>query len=758
MKTQKLSILSTIVIASIMFCFNLNVLSQSVENSVVENQDLFGAINEGNFDQVKQCIEKDPQIIEQRNQRGSTPLMLAANLGNAELLTYFIKKGASVNVDNGFGTTALHFASLSGNLESVKFLIKNGAKVNVKSQQGNSPIHYAARSGSFEIVKLLVDQGADIMVIGGNESNLILWAAMGGNIEMYKYLESKNLDTKAVDKDGDGVLHWAGSGQSVEMCDFLVKERGLDIKWKNYSGKYPVEVAIAFGQLETAKYFFNKGIPYNQKNSSGGSYLHTAAQRGRVNIAEFLIEKGLDINAMDEDGSTPLNEAALSGNAELVKLLVEKGAKVNPKDCFGGNCNKVEGSPLHNAVWHTPDVIQYLVKNGAKLNAVNENGQTPLHVAAGSRCTDCFKELVELGSDLSAKDNKGKTPLHIAIKREKMDIVEYILTKNIDLNTKDNTGKTPLHYTAIAGYHDLVKTMVNKNANVNEKDNEGKTPLFYGLYYGNENFVQQLMVSGASREVFKNEDYLAKDLNEGEAVVWYLNHSGWAVKTAKNILIFDYWQHTKTSDKPCINNGYICSEQLKDEKVTVFVSHTHRDHYDKEIFEWKKNINDITYILGFDDDVNTPYTFISPKETQKVNGIKITPIESTDSGEGFMVEVDGVVIYHPGDHANGNREDATDHNEEIDFLAKKYDKVDLAFFPSTGCRFPDKEALKQGVVYAINKLKPAVVFPMHGTTNEDVAYPAFAKKLEAETIGTKFISVKNKGDRYFYSKQKSSMR
>lgn len=747
--TQKLMLLCALFTTSTIA--GLKVYAQPLPLEIAECQDFFGSLQRGDLNSIKACLDKKPEYIYKLDEQGASPLMVASQAGHAKTVAYLLKSGADLQETTNAGIQAIHLAAKKGSLETVKLLVNEGAKINAGLNNGTQVIHYAAWSGNLKLLQYLEKKGADISLVCGNGGSLMLWTAMGGNIEAFKYLESKNLDITVVDRDGDGALHWAATGINPEMCKFLINQRSFDIRQQNTSGKLPIEVGIGFRQLETTKYFLSDGIDINEKNTDDASWLHIAARSGSTAITEYLIDNGCKINAIDGNGSTPLNEAAASGNLELVKLLVDKGAEVNPKDCFGGKCNLTDGSPLHNAVWRNSAIITYLIEKGAKIDQKNQIGQTPLHIASGGRCIDCVKELLEAGADINIQDNEGRTAVHMAIKRERKDILEYLLTHEANLNIAENTGKTPVHYAAICGYSELIAVMKEKGADVCLIDNEGNTPLFYANYYSNTNTAKSLLKAGAKEDVFAYVDYCHKELKKGEAIIWYLNHSGFAVKTANNLLVFDYWQQNEAPDRPCINNGHICSKEMKEENVTVFVSHAHTDHYDRVIFEWAKDIKHINYVLGFETEAPVDYAYIEPQITKKVNGIKITPIESTDSGEGFLVEVDGVTIFHPGDHANGNRNDATDYTEDIDFIAKKCNTIDIGFFPITGCRFPDKVALKQGVYYAVEKLNPKIAFTMHGTTHEG-EYKKFAKEANGKISGNPFLYTLNKGDRYFYSK------
>ncbi len=96
-----------------------------------------------------------------------------------------------------------------------------------------------------------------------------------------------------------------------------------------------------------------------------------------------------------------------------------------------------------------------------------------------------------------------------------------------------------------------------------------------------------------------NNSPLNEVLKEGEASVWYLGHSGWAVKTKNHLLIFDYSPMGSKSTELSISNGYVIPSEIKDQNVFVFVSHAHADHYDPEILDWENSIENITYIFGW---------------------------------------------------------------------------------------------------------------------------------------------------------------
>ena len=187
--------------------------------------------------------------------------------------------------------------------------------------------------------------------------------------------------------------------------------------------------------------------------------------------------------------------------------------------------------------------------------------------------------------------------------------------------------------------------------------------------------------------------------------VEHIHHSSFTVETENYFLIFDYYR------------GNI---NLKDKRTFILVSHGHSDHYSQEIFKWNDKVKDIDYILS--SDINPPYRaenihIINPYESLSIDGINIKTFGSTDKGVSFLINVDGINIFHAGDlnwwHWEDNTEEENLHEERI-FKEEIHkiigEKIDIAFFP-VDPRLG--KAFYLGGEYFISKLKPKYFIPMH---------------------------------------------
>ena len=83
----------------------------------------FDLVRDGNLYAAKQALEENPKLGEQRDPRGSTPLILAAYYNHHELVHYLLSLGVAVDATDASGNTALMGACFKGHTESAKVLI-----------------------------------------------------------------------------------------------------------------------------------------------------------------------------------------------------------------------------------------------------------------------------------------------------------------------------------------------------------------------------------------------------------------------------------------------------------------------------------------------------------------------------------------------------------------------------------------------------------------------------------------------------------
>ena len=166
--------------------------------------------------------------------------------------------------------------------------------------------------------------------------------------------------------------------------------------------------------------------------------------------------------------------------------------------------------------------VERLIVAGAMVDAVNEYGQTPLHLAAWNGHTDIVSALIVVRADVNAVDEDVQTPLHLAAINGHTAIVESLLKAGADVNAKDAGGKTPLHLTAWNGHTDTVNALLAGKANVNAQDTYGQTPLHLAAKYGGSKTLEALIIAkGADLNIKDNEGKTALDIAKDVSDTFY---------------------------------------------------------------------------------------------------------------------------------------------------------------------------------------------------------------------------------------------
>ena len=87
------------------------------------------------------------------------------------------------------------------------------------------------------------------------------------------------------------------------------------------------------------------------------------------------------------------------------------------------------------------------------------------------------EEAIKDGANVNAKDNDGNTALMWAAYNGHTERVKLLIEHGANINAKDNDGETALMQAAFYGYIEIVKLLLEYGASVNDKDNEGWTAL-----------------------------------------------------------------------------------------------------------------------------------------------------------------------------------------------------------------------------------------------------------------------------------------
>lgn len=715
---------------SLLKCFCLPMVLLCIPYAQSQSQDIWTSIKAGDLTEVKEFLSKDPGLLNQKNTEFLTPLNLAAEQNQSDIAAFLLEQGADPLKGDRENSQPIHLAAFSGSIPIAEMLLSQGVKVDSRDINQMTPLLFAASRGQLEMVDFLIKKGADVKA--GNISGMgsLHYAAISGNVDLLKLLMKKGGQPNSRTDEGYTPLHLAASYGRTDIVICLV-ENGADINVEAEDGAQPLAWAVGRNSYDAASYLLSKGADVNHRDKNGFTALHDAVGRGNIRVARLLIGSGADMNAATPNGFVPLAYAAWPENsAEIGRFLILSGADVNPDPCKSNKactCGPNFQTPLHLACqMGKPELARILIDNRAKVNLYNADGLTPLHCAVKSGKLETVKILVEHGAFMNVAENiQGCTELHLA---------------------------------TTMGYGDIASYLAQNGSSPEIKDNKGRTPVDNAFYYGQNQVGYDMLAAGGNDSLVVK--YLTMDcpmkqqLGQGEAMIWYLGHSGWAIKTSDHFLVFDYFDDTRSrkADNPCLSAGCPDLNSLKDQNLEVFCTHGHQDHYSPSVFSWKEVIPGTEYLFCFQPDgISGGYTFVPVNSEAVVDGMKIYANKSTDEGGGFLVEVDGLVIFHMGDHANGKDELAEEYTREIDLIEAMDKQIDILFGPIRGCGLGTPEQVKDGTYYTLKKLQPALFVPMHSGMYS-FEYQKFVFQAAKDGIQQPMKYPVNKGDRFHYVK------
>jgi ankyrin repeat protein len=384
------------------------------------------------------------------NDHGVTPLALACQNGSAAITTALLAAGARPNAASTSGETPLMIAVRAGAVDIVDALLVRGADVNVaEPSHGQTALMWAVSRGHDRIVQRLLAAGADVKarsrvrrrtvqlntrygdqntVRGVTEMDLggftpLLFAARSGTVESATHLLTAGANANDEAPGGMSALVIAAHSGNGGVAAYLV-ERGADVNAAD-AGYTALHAAILRGDLPlvralvargadpntplakgTPSRYYSKDYAFNE-NLVGATPIWLAARFGEPDMMRALAAAGADLRGTMKDGTTVLMSTILPTRGLGTFRAGDRRERYQgPADVAA------KGEGEDEAI--TVGAVAAALDLGADVNAVNNDGDTALHLAAALALNKVVQLLVDRGAKLDIKNKRELTPLGMA--------------------------------------------------------------------------------------------------------------------------------------------------------------------------------------------------------------------------------------------------------------------------------------------------------------------------------------------------------
>ena len=346
------------------------------------------------------------------NRYGVTALTLAATNGNAAIVAVLLAAGADVSARLAGGETALMTAARTSDLTATDpggaFSREVGLTRPARSGPSFTALLFAAQLGQHAAARALLAAGADVNDAFPDGTSALVVAAMNGHFELGVFLIDQGADVHAATQ-GWNALH-----QTIRLRRTNIGHMPPPDGHGTLSSLDLIHALIAAGIDVHAPMTADFRDGYrNRLNRIGATPFLLASKNVDTEVMRVLLEAGADPLVPNADLTTPLMVAAgvdmwnpgEDGGAtqedepealEAVTMLVELGNDVQAANDRGETA-------LHGAAYRgAPSVVEYLVEQGAEIDARSDQGWTPWTIANGVFYSLFYKEQPQTADVLAA--------------------------------------------------------------------------------------------------------------------------------------------------------------------------------------------------------------------------------------------------------------------------------------------------------------------------------------------------------------------
>ena len=363
--------------------------------------------------------------------------------------------------------TGLHEAARLGNAEWVACLAAAGADLNARDEQGETPLHIAVEKGSDDLARILIDAGADVNVLSLRGRSVPIDAEALTRIFTSAASDISLLDAEIIAKAIHSVapLQVAVENGDLELVQMLVAAR-LAMAAPQTAPAQTAAPAPAAAQEGEAKTTATTGAtppPYSALPACQLNMELTTGQACRVSDTGTSVVVGSEsacIALFNPDALVVCHAAQIDSSAVVSAGKSDDGTwTIDELAAAPPGCGELKGLHeavrLGNAAW-----VACLAQTAANVNALDEWGQTPLHIAVEKGSGELAQILVDAGADVNVLSlEESSVPVSLS------ELTQLFASAGSEVALQDaeiiaKAGVSPLQIAVESGDLELVQMLV----------------------------------------------------------------------------------------------------------------------------------------------------------------------------------------------------------------------------------------------------------------------------------------------------------
>ena len=424
---------------------------------------------------------------------GQTALSLAAAAGQLDTANLLLEHKAQIDHQDSYGYTALSQAGEYGHVAVVKYLMDCSANPNLRDIYGGTALLRAIDKGKPLVVRTLIGRGAEYTFRDFRGRTVLHGAAINNRHQILQtLLEKKNhiLEVDVQGNAGETPLHDAARCGRVQCVEVLMAF-GARTDITDNEKRTPVSLAMMENHLEVLEFMKRAqegSVPEMEDQKTTGKCtsnreealdaeagphgihdkpsttytrpFYKAVQHDDVATLEAMLpsspeerERFLDIRDSNT-GASALHEAVRRGNLDVVEMLLKAGAKPNSTDHYGY-------APLHSAARHNQlAIVQSLVNHGADVDISNSIERTPLKAAGMHTSREAALMLVERGATVRKDSPHVQMLLKWAAELGNIHVIRQLVPLGPAFMLKGRDGRNAFEIARDEGHEEIAQFLL----------------------------------------------------------------------------------------------------------------------------------------------------------------------------------------------------------------------------------------------------------------------------------------------------------